>query len=355
MTDPLPPEWAAVEAKAAQLDGLRPDLIEATAQTFRSTAGQVGDHTAELRASTRDLRDGAWTGQTAESFFAYVDELGQAGRKLGDRLGSAADELTSLREQLSGVRTTVGERVDAAKRAMGQTNTDAAAAAAKAAAQQDAVDRQVLGAAPPAKPPAAIFAEAAELNTATAKAAGTDVDALLAKADVMIGRTKQLMSQDVGGAYSAVPLPKSQAARRHAPSAGATAGIATSGGPPTGTPPGNVEEWIEEAIKELQAAGVPVTAADIPAIWAIIQHESGGNPHAINNYDSNAAAGHPSKGLMQCIDSTFTAHALPGHGDIYNPVDNVIAGVRYSIDRYGSVGNVPGIQAMAHGGAYRGY
>jgi SLT domain-containing protein len=58
---------------------------------------------------------------------------------------------------------------------------------------------------------------------------------------------------------------------------------------------------------------------------------------------------------MQCIDSTFNAHKLPGHDNIYNPVDNIIAGVRYSYDRYGGLGNVPGIKAMAHGGAYQGY
>ena len=90
-------------------------------------------------------------------------------------------------------------------------------------------------------------------------------------------------------------------------------------------------------------------------IEAMIQHESGGNPHAINNWDSNAAAGHPSKGLMQCIDSTFNAHAVPGHTDIWNPVDNIVAGVRYSIDRYGSVSDVPGVQAVNSGGGYVGY
>jgi hypothetical protein len=77
--------------------------------------------------------------------------------------------------------------------------------------------------------------------------------------------------------------------------------------------------------------------------------------HVFLTGNSNAAAGHPSKGLMQCIDSTFNAHKLPGHDNIYNPVDNIIAGVRYSFDRYGSLDNVPGIKAMAHGGAYRGY
>jgi hypothetical protein len=77
--------------------------------------------------------------------------------------------------------------------------------------------------------------------------------------------------------------------------------------------------------------------------------------HVFLTGNSNAKAGHPSKGLMQCIDSTFQGNKLPGHDDIYNPVDNIIAGVRYSIARYGSVSNVPGIRAMSHGGAYQGY
>jgi hypothetical protein len=77
--------------------------------------------------------------------------------------------------------------------------------------------------------------------------------------------------------------------------------------------------------------------------------------HVFLTGNSNAQAGHPSKGLMQCIDSTFNAHSLPGHTDIYNPVDNIIAGVRYALGRYGSISNVPGIVAVSHGGAYVGY
>jgi uncharacterized protein YukE len=131
--------------------------------------------------------------------------------------------------------------------------------------------------------------------------------------------------------------------------------MGSSGPPPTAMPPGNVDEWIKEAIKVLQANGVNVSEADIPTIWAIIQHESGGDPNAINNWDSNAAAGHPSKGLMQCIDSTFNANKMPGYDNIYGPVDNICAGVNYAISRYGSLSNVPGIASMAGGGAYKGY
>ena len=90
-------------------------------------------------------------------------------------------------------------------------------------------------------------------------------------------------------------------------------------------------------------------------IWQIIQHESGGNPHAINNWDSNAEKGTPSKGLMQTIDPTFQSYKLPGHDDIWNPVDNICAGVNYAISRYGSLANVPGIKATESGGGYVGY
>lgn len=122
---------------------------------------------------------------------------------------------------------------------------------------------------------------------------------------------------------------------------------------PGGTPvniPGDLQSWITQAIA---ATGAPANwAADI---GVIAMHESGGNPNAINNWDINAQEGHPSQGIMQTIPSTFAAYALPGHGNILNPVDNIIAGIRYIMSRYGSVFNVPGIASLAGGGSYIGY
>jgi hypothetical protein len=124
---------------------------------------------------------------------------------------------------------------------------------------------------------------------------------------------------------------------------------------PRTRPAGRQGQWINDALRILAANGYDTRSINPADIAAIIQHESAGDPNAINNWDSNAAKGTPSKGLMQTIDPTFNAHALPGHRDIWNPVDNIIAGVRYAIDRYGSVSNVPGIQAMHNGGGYVGY
>ncbi|MGV9975388.1 transglycosylase SLT domain-containing protein [Nocardia beijingensis] len=132
-------------------------------------------------------------------------------------------------------------------------------------------------------------------------------------------------------------------------------GSPSSSAPSGPMPTGDVAQWIAQAKQKLIAMGYNPADIDERAIALIIEHESAGNPYAENRWDSNWVAGHPSKGLMQTIDSTFNAYKAPGHDDIWNPVDNIIAGVRYSIDRYGSLGNVPGVAAVNSGGAYQGY
>jgi LysM repeat protein len=118
---------------------------------------------------------------------------------------------------------------------------------------------------------------------------------------------------------------------------------------------GNVGQWIAQAQAILRAKGVPASKMNAQDIALIIRRESGGNPNAQNNWDSNAKKGTPSIGLMQTIGPTFNAYKLPGHGNIRNPVDNIIAGVRYAIARYGSISNVPGVRNVHNGRAYVGY
>ncbi|WP_249124537.1 transglycosylase SLT domain-containing protein [Saccharopolyspora erythraea] len=124
---------------------------------------------------------------------------------------------------------------------------------------------------------------------------------------------------------------------------------------PADPPKDQLDGWIKEAVAVLEASGTPKDKIDVEDIRTIIEHESGGDPDIVNNWDSNAAMGTPSKGLMQTIEPTFESYALPGHGDILDPVDNIIAGVRYSVDRYGSVSDVPGVVKVDSGGSYRGY
>jgi SLT domain-containing protein len=113
-----------------------------------------------------------------------------------------------------------------------------------------------------------------------------------------------------------------------------------------------VNDWIQQALSILRANGVDTSQINPADLLTIIEHEFSGNPDAIDDWDSNALAGHPPMGLMQTTDSTFNAYKLPGHDDIVNPVDNIIAGVRYALARYGSISAVPGVQTVHDGGSY---
>ncbi|MEY9929299.1 LysM repeat protein [Catenulispora sp. GP43] len=125
---------------------------------------------------------------------------------------------------------------------------------------------------------------------------------------------------------------------------------ATAASASTGTYANNLDGWIKQAISILNAHGYYVS---YNAIYQTVMHESAGNPSATNGWDSNAAAGHPSIGLMQTIQPTFNAYALPGYGNIYNPVANIIAGVRYAAAVYGSLDSV--VAARCGGSCWYGY
>lgn len=113
--------------------------------------------------------------------------------------------------------------------------------------------------------------------------------------------------------------------------------------------------WICHAELVLEQHGTPRSRLDTGAAYIVVTHESGGNPRAYNGWDINAAQGHPSKGIAQVIGPTFQSYALPGHHNIWNPVDNMIAAFRYAISRYGSMNNIPGVVSVRQGGSYMGY
>lgn len=102
----------------------------------------------------------------------------------------------------------------------------------------------------------------------------------------------------------------------------------------------DLDGWIREALDVMAQNGIP---GSYDGIHRNIMRESAGNPRAINNWDSNAAAGIPSKGLLQVIDPTFAAYHVPGTStDSYDPVANITAACNYAADRYGSIDNVNG-------------
>lgn len=99
-------------------------------------------------------------------------------------------------------------------------------------------------------------------------------------------------------------------------------------------PSAGVSQWKAIVDQALKLNGLP-TSLDTQVLFQM-QTESGGNPQAINLTDSNAAAGDPSRGLLQVIGSTFSAYHVAGtSSNIYDPLANVAAAINYAKHVYG--------------------
>jgi SLT domain-containing protein len=121
------------------------------------------------------------------------------------------------------------------------------------------------------------------------------------------------------------------------------------GGKAAGT--AQMRTWAADG---LRAAGLEPSAANISTIVYTMTRESGGNPRSENRTDSNAAAGHPSRGLMELIPENFQKYHVGGtSNNVFDPVANVAASVRYMIARYGHiVGMSPYAKGGLVGGSY---
>lgn len=119
-----------------------------------------------------------------------------------------------------------------------------------------------------------------------------------------------------------------------APSVGAGGGGGSYAGPYT--PSEGVEQWRKDVGLGLTRNGLPDTPQMENQVLHQMQTESSGNPNAINNWDSNAKAGHPSQGLMQTIPSTFNQYHLPGDStSITDPQANIDSAIDYGKATYG--------------------
>ncbi|MGW2957038.1 transglycosylase SLT domain-containing protein [Streptomyces sp. NPDC001220] len=146
-----------------------------------------------------------------------------------------------------------------------------------------------------------------------------------------IARTLAVLG--TGAAVLALPLIGATAASA-ATSTGSTASTTLAGYP------NNLDGWIRESLAIMAEKHIP---GSYNGIYRNVMRESSGNPQAINLWDSNAAAGIPSKGLLQVIDPTFKTYHVDGTSfDIYDPVANITAACNYAAARYGSMDNVHG-------------
>lgn len=103
-------------------------------------------------------------------------------------------------------------------------------------------------------------------------------------------------------------------------------------------PPGEGSKRWESYVKRALAAnGLPTSAAYVQAWLRQIETESKGDPKAVQpGADPDGDGSGPALGLLQTKRSTFLANALPGHKDLFNGYDNMLAAINYAKKRYGS-------------------
>lgn len=107
-----------------------------------------------------------------------------------------------------------------------------------------------------------------------------------------------------------------------------------------------VARWKPYVQRALAMLGLSGGLVD--KVLSQINTESGGNPHAKQKgADPDGDGSGPAMGLMQTKIRTFLANAFPGHGDVWNGFDNILAGLNYAQHRYGK-----GLSFLGHGHGY---
>ncbi|MGZ4521944.1 MAG: hypothetical protein ACXVXO_00790, partial [Mycobacteriaceae bacterium] len=122
------------------------------------------------------------------------------------------------------------------------------------------------------------------------------------------------------------------------------------GGPSGGPAPSGagVSRWASTVSAALLANGITPTTALINAWLRQIQTESGGNPTIVQQIHDINSGPNAARGLVQVIPTTFAANALPGHTNIFNGLDNLMAGIHYALSRYG-LANMTSVIGQGHG------
>lgn len=102
-----------------------------------------------------------------------------------------------------------------------------------------------------------------------------------------------------------------------------------------GAPKGSgVTRWTGQVKQALKANGLSTSESMVNKVLRQINTESRGNPRAVGGNDGLPDGN--ATGLMQTKPGTFRTNAFPGHGDIFNGYDNLLAALHYAKARYGA-------------------
>lgn len=94
-----------------------------------------------------------------------------------------------------------------------------------------------------------------------------------------------------------------------------------------------VTAWMTEALRKKGQFSLGNLGSGV----ARALKESGGDPNITQQIHDVNSGGNEARGLMQVIPTTFRANMEPGHGNIWDPVDNILASINCTLRRYGSL------------------
>ncbi|TDP29756.1 transglycosylase SLT domain-containing protein [Nocardia ignorata] len=144
---------------------------------------------------------------------------------------------------------------------------------------------------------------------------------------------------DIEGLGEAGKIPKAFAQKMVEALATKVLGSGSSGGGGANyNPTDGVEQWRDLAMEAMRREGFNADdPAQVNAMMAQIQSESGGNPSIIQQVQDVNSGGNEAQGLLQIIPGTFAAHRDPSlPNDRTDPLANMVAALRYYRSRYGN-------------------
>ena len=98
-----------------------------------------------------------------------------------------------------------------------------------------------------------------------------------------------------------------------------------------------VARWRDAVKKALAMNHLSTSASMVNKVLRQMTTESHGDPHARQpGSDPDGDGSGPALGLMQTKRGTFEANKFPGHGNLWNGFDNLLAALRYAKAKYGS-------------------